>query len=583
MTVRAALLVCLLITPASALLAQPSDGDSWYSALAAWPDDAIAQADSGDVAPDAAAAAEPKQETPESVLTPPPDTEGQISLREAVLLALRNNLDIELARTEPMIAEEGVEAAKGVYDPLLQGNFGFDRAERRTVNRLQLTSSDAVRQNLNSSDGWNYGAGFSGILPFGLQYSSTTGLNRLDSNVAVVPLDKQFESSWVSRLTLPLLRDLGWNEASVTVRRSEIARDMTEDQFRSSLSGIVATVEDLYWNLAANRLAVRVAAKSLKTAQDLLEQTRVQQEVGVVSRVAVTQAEAGVAEREVLFIQAENLAASAKDALLDALLAPSADVFDDRDIIPESPRFENYQVDTDESIRRALRSRPELARARKVVDMADVEADFAKNQARPRFDLVASYGTQGLSGSGKPRSLAVDDPASDDDDDVLLVDFPDQGKSVDSFDDFFRASGAKSYSAGVRVEMPFGNNTAEARAVQRRIEARRAQIALKKQEQQVIREVREAARGVRAATQSVSAAERRVAATQETLRAEQERLRLGDSTPFQVLQFDEDLAEAEQSMIVALRQQANAITALERVQGTLLETRGIRFEEELAR
>ena len=577
MTVRAALLVCLLIAPASALLAAQGEGDTMYSALAVWPGDAIAQADPGDVAPDAAAAAEPKQETPESVLTPPPDAEQRVSLKEAILLALRNNLDIELARTEPMIAEEGVAAAKGAYDPVLGGNFAFDRIQRLTVNRLQASGGGLADQNLNSSNGWNYGFGVNGILPFGLQYSTTSGLNRLDTNSTFVPLDKQFDATWSSRLTMPLLRDLGWNNASVTVRRSEIARDMTEEQFRGSLNGIVASVEDLYWNLAANRAAVRVAAKSLKTAQDLLEQTRVQQEVGVVSRVAVTQAEAGVAERELLFIQAENLAASAKDALLDALLAPAADVFDDRDIIPESPRFENYTVDTDASIRKALSNRPELVRARQAVEMADVEADFAKNQARPRLDLVASYGTQGLSGAGRQ----VDNPLSDDPADMLP--FPDQGRSTDSFDDFFRAGGAKSYSAGVRVELPFGNNTGEARAVQSRIEARRAQIGLKKQEQLVVREVREAARSVRAATQSVAAAERRVAATQETLRAEQERLRLGDSTPFQVLQFDEDLAEAEQSMIVALRQQANAITALERVQGTLLETRGIRFEDELAR
>jgi HAE1 family hydrophobic/amphiphilic exporter-1 len=579
MTVRAALLFCLLIAPAATLRAAGND-DSSYSALAAWPgDEMIAEAGPGDAAPDAAAAGEPKQETPASVLTPPRDFEAQLSLKEAVLLALRNNLDVELARTEPMIAEEGVTAARGAYDPVLMGNFNFDRRESSTVNRLQLTNASVNSQNLNSSDGWTYGAGFNGILPFGLQYSSMTGLNRLDTNAQVVPLDKQFESTWISRLTLPLRRDLGWNLASVTVRRSEIARDMTQEQFRGSLNGIVASVEDLYWNLAANRAAVRVAAKSLKTAQDLLEQTRVQQEVGVVSRVAVTQAEAGVAEREVLFIQTENLAATAKDALLDALLAPSAQAFEDRDLIPEAPRFEDYQTDIDASLRKALRSRPELAQARKAVEMAGVEADFADNQARSRFDLVASYGTQGLSGSGK--MLPTPDTSTMDPNDFILVPFPDQGRSTDSFQDFFRGTGAKSYSAGVRVEMPLGNNTGEARAVQRRIETRRAQIALKKQEQRVILEVRNAVRGVRAATQQVSASERRVAATVETLRAEQERLRLGDSTPFQVLQFDEDLAEAEQSRIVALRQQANAITALERVQGTLLETRGIRFEDEL--
>jgi outer membrane protein TolC len=578
MTIRAVLLVCLLLTPAVAPQAAESEDDGAFSAQAtALAGDHVAQAE------DAAAAGEPKQETPESVLAGPTDTEAQISLKEAVLLALRNNLDIELARTDPAIAREGVSAARGAYDPVLQGNFTFDRGERLTVNRLQLTDSASAGLNLNSQNGWNYGAGFSGILPFGLQYSSTTGLNRLDSNVSVVPLEKQFESTWVSRLTLPLMRDLGWNDASVTVRRSQISQNMSDEQFRGSLTSIVASVEDLYWNLAANQAAVRVAAKSLKTAQDLLEQTRVQQEVGVVSRVAVTQAEAGVAEREVLFIQAENQAASAKDALLDALLAPSAQVFEERELIPEPPSFQDYPVDTDEAIRKALRSRPELVRAKQLVEMAEVESEFADNQARPRFDVIASYGTQGLSGPSKGQVFQVPNTATPDPADTISTAIPDQGDGSDSFDDFFRAAGAKSYSAGFRVEMPFGNNTGQARAVQRRIEARRAQIGLKKQEQTVIREVRDAVRTVRAATQSVAAAQRRRVATEETLRAEQERLRLGDSTPFQVLQFDEDLAEAEQSVIAALQQQQNAVTALERVQGTLLETRGIRFADELSR
>ena len=77
--------------------------------------------------------------------------------------------------------------------------------------------------------------------------------------------------------------------------------------------------------------------------------------------------------------------------------------------------------------------------------------------------------------------------------------------------------------------------------------------------------------------------ERRRVATEETLRAEQERLRLGDSTPFQVLEFEEDLAEAESQVIFSLQTYRNAITALERSQGTLLETRRISVSREMER
>src|SRR5262245_10755384 len=274
------------------------------------------------------------------------DPESRISLREAVLLALRNNLDVEIARTDHALAAEDVHAARGAYDPIAQTDFSFDRTERLTANTLQASGGGAG-VNLNAADGWTYRAQLSGILPFGLQYSSSAGLNRLDSNQIVVLLDKQYSSAWDSRLTLPLMRDLRLNDASVTVRRSEIALDISREQLRGSLTDIIAAVEDLYWNLAATQAAAGVAAKSLKTAQDLLERAQVQEQVGVVARVAVTQAEAGVAEREVLLIQAENRAASAKDALLDAILAPSAEGFEDRALLTEAPRFEIYDVRLD--------------------------------------------------------------------------------------------------------------------------------------------------------------------------------------------------------------------------------------------
>ena len=70
------------------------------------------------------------------------------------------------------------------------------------------------------------------------------------------------------------------------------------DKFDSELMDQVQNTEDAYWGLIAAQDSTRVAEKSLETAKALLEQTQAQYEVGVVSRVEVVQAEAGVADRE---------------------------------------------------------------------------------------------------------------------------------------------------------------------------------------------------------------------------------------------------------------------------------------------
>ncbi len=538
------------------------------------------------------------QDDARTVLAEVPDIESQITLDEAIQLALRNNLDIEIARTVPAVAETAIKQAEGAFDPVGNARYIFSHGEEPTAN--SLNSADNI-----ASDNWDYGGGISGILPFGLQYSTTTGVDRQETNQTIALLDRRFVARWNADVMLPLMRDFRVNQANMTLRRTRLSRDMSVDDFRTQLTQIVATVEDLYWDLAARRAAVNVATKSLKTAKDLLEQTIVQEEVGVVSRVAVVQARAGVAEREVNLIRAENAKENAHDLLLDALLAPSAAVFEDRELIPRPPQFADYPVDLAVSIQRALQNRPEIEKQKTAVEMAEMEVDLADNQAKPRVDLVASYGTAGQAGRidqnsvqnaalrsfdrnnlgqpvdemGNPLSQAQIDAATS----ALVSSIPIKKNGRDSFDDFFRAGGERSFSAGVQVEVPFFNRTGKGAASQRRIEARRARANVRKQEQLVVREVRQAVRSVESAAKSVRATERRRAAAMESLRAEQERLRLGDSTPFQVLEFDSDLAEAEGQVIEALRGYENAITALERVQGTLLEKRRIEIDDELDR
>ena len=62
------------------------------------------------------------------------------------------------------------------------------------------------------------------------------------------------------------------------------------------------------------------------------------------------------------------------------------------------------------------------------------------------------------------------------------------------------------------------------------------------------------------------------------LEAEEKKFENGMSTSFEVLTFQDDLSDAELSRIRALVDYRIALVALEKSQGTLLESRGLAFQ-----
>ena len=92
-------------------------------------------------------------------------------------------------------------------------------------------------------------------------------------------------------------------------------------------------------------------------------------------------------------------------------------------------------------------------------------------------------------------------------------------------------------------------------------------------------DIREAVRTLNAAYRGIGAADRSTQAANEQLRAEKIRLEYGESTPFEVLLKETDLVQAESKWISAIQVYRNAVTTLERQQGTILETNNIHLDQ----
>ncbi|MCP5044061.1 MAG: TolC family protein, partial [bacterium] len=108
-----------------------------------------------------------------------------------------------------------------------------------------------------------------------------------------------------------------------------------------------------------------------------------------------------------------------------------------------------------------------------------------------------------------------------------------------------------------------------------RLELRRAKTRLTQLHQQIILDVRRDIRLLEAARKGIDASERQRIAAEEQLRAERIRLEHGESTPFDVLQKESELVEAEVAKIEALQLYRTSASDLDRVQGTILRTHNI--------
>ena len=499
------------------------------------------------------------------------DDDGQtmrLSLNESIRFALQNNLDVEVQRFTPLIAGEFETQAWGVYDPEFFAEFGYSDVEHPSSFILD-------GQTLSTGDSYDGIGGIQGLVPYlGSFYSFQFNGERTTTNNVIQSYSPELRSSFTLAITQPLLRGLIWNEAWTRVKTSRVIYDESLENFRTRVMDTVQEVEDAYWTLIATSEQMRVAQKSLETAEALLDQTEVQYEVGVVSKVEVVEAEAGVADRDFNLIAAENFFSDAQDRLINLVFAT--------DLTPEStlrieptdaPKdYVTYHVDAEESTRLAFQQRPEIKIADDEIERQKLQLKFAKNERLPALDIQFVYGNRGLSGKQNSNLVGIGGvpapPGS----------VP-EGNFGDTLDNYFSDSAADQVSARAILSIPIPNTTARSRVSQGELQLRRATVDKRRLEQNIILEVRKAVRDLKSSQEGIEAAQRASAASAEQLRAERIRLEYGESTPFDVLLREEDFVEAESREIDAIRLYRISVTGLSRAQGSILANRNIAIDE----
>ncbi len=474
-----------------------------------------------------------------------------LSLKDSIVYALRNNFDIVISQLNSKIENSNVTIEKAKYDPSLQLSGSLENTEvpinSKLVGGLQTTSISPYVEQGKTAD-----AIVKSMVPTGATVS--LGYNIFRDYVEPSPfrlMNPSYQNYIEARITQPLLKGAGWfyNRSLINIARNN--KKISLSQFKSKAMEVSNSVQEAYWNLVKAIEDLKVAKKSMERAEDLLRKNQIQVEVGTLASVEVIDAEAGVASRLEAIITAENEIKNKEDELKKIMHFTDNNVISDAAILPtDKPVSEQKKVVLLDTIRVAMEKRPELQALQLKTENAGMQTRRRKNELFPSLDLTGGMRYTGL------------------------------GDEVSSANDSTFSESFQSEFFALSLGIPIGNRSARSEYSKSKLEARQADINVKKKELDIVVEVRVAVRQVTTNIERVAATKKARELTQKRLEMEEKKYSVGRSASLEVLRAQESLAIAEGNEIKAMVDYEISLGSLDKARGMILEAYDIRLEEE---
>lgn len=488
------------------------------------------------------------------------DNANQLSLtlEEAIEMALKNNNDIDASRNSVQIAEFNLRGARGIYDPLIEGESYYDSTSIPTASIIGGAVNGSVTQKRYFGS-----AGFSGFSPyFGGSYAARFDSSRTKTSNTNATLNPQFPSLLTFTYTQPLLRNFRFDGSRRLIEIAKKNLALSDSQFRQRAIDVIAAVEQSYWNLAFALRNLQVQIDAVKQARTQLESNQRQVEKGVLPPIDLVAANAQITTFEQNVYTAQEDVTRAENTLKTLMLAERTASEWSRPITPVSPiDLDPPKIGLDIAVAEALKGRPEITQFQASADVNAIDEKYYRDQKKPEINIVGSYTAQGLAGAvtsvgtGRvPENLIGGYGTSLGN--LIQLDYP-------------------SYRLGVTISLPWGNRVAEANLG--RVLAEKTRIANQRaQAEQIIEaEVRNALQALRSAEARLQSAAATRSSAEQLYQSEQRQFQAGTTTFFLVSQRQTELVAARGRELQAQTDLNRAISEFQRAIGSTLEVNNV--------
>jgi outer membrane protein len=473
----------------------------------------------------------------------------QVSIEDMRISALTNNLAIQVAKIDPLIAATSTREEEAKFDNIIfaYAKYGNQDTPKISGDKVQFTSDSPALNNeivkLSAIEQEKRSLGLEAGIKIPLRTGGTVTLSTpIEGKESIGQFaTEEYRSALRFSFSQPLLRDAGKQVNEASIRIAAYEQQSTNLNTRLQAIRIIAMVDKAYWSLYEAWGELDVRRQQYEYAQQNLAMVKRRVEEGLTAAVEVNRAEIGVADRmEALIIAETNLKLAQRQLrffLNDIGSTAQTDL-----LVPVSqPNLLKYEFDRQKLLDDAMAGRLELL-AQEVKLAADLtNIEYLENQTLPMFTLDYQYGALSNTASNIGNSY--------------------QNIFGQQFSD---------WSIGLRFEMPMTNEARKAR-LERAVQQRNQRLATKSlQELTVKKEIYDALDQVDQQWQRILAARQQVLIAGINYDAELKQFNEGLRTMTEVLETLTRLGEAQIKEVRAISDYQISLVDTAYATGTLL-------------
>jgi outer membrane protein TolC len=369
-----------------------------------------------------------------------------------------------------------------------------------------------------------------------------------------------------------LLAGFGFGPNLRYLRISKNNKKISDMAFKNQVITTITQIENIYWDLVNAYEQSQVSEQSLVFAQQSLDTAKKQLQLESIPAMDVMRAEAEVSKRDQDLTVARTTL-QLQELLIKNALTKSLDdpVLEAVPVVP-TDHLESTQASANQDIQHliseALHDRPELAESDIDLINRQISNKAARNALLPSLSLTGFYGGSGLAGPLNPIYNIPGVP------NVSNVPTAFVGALENAFNNT-----APDYYIGFNLNIPIRNRVAKADQYRSELEYRQAQLRQEQLRKQIRIEVRNAQYALEQAAARVDAARKARNLAQRTFEITQQEQALGAGATYQTMTAQRDLAVSELDLVTAMTVYEKAKVELDRATGTTLEHNGVEVQD----
>jgi outer membrane protein TolC len=452
-------------------------------------------------------------------------------------------------------------------DPQLYSQAWLDHTTTQLTNTV-TTGTSFFQQNT-----WEAQAYYSQYFALGTNVQVYyTGLRQATNNLFNAT-NPTLQSNFQAFVYQPVLAGFGLATNNRYIRIAKKNQQLTDLGFKAQAIATISQVENIYWTLVSAYQDEQVKDRSLQFANQTLEDDKKQLELQAIPAMQVMKDQSAVATAEGdLTVAKANLKLNElyiKNALTKAIDDPQ---LEDMPVIPldlsgTPDANENKPIQT--LITEAQKNRPDVSMDQIAMERAQISLKTIKNELLPSLTLYGEYAGAGLAGVPNPDCNPNNGCIPET---TLPNGF---GGALQNTFNYT----APEYQVGFELSITLRNRVAKADQFRSVLEYRQSEIQYEQQKKSITFDVRNSQFALQQSRARVDAALKARDLAQSTFNITKQEQQLGSKSSLDTLAADHDLAVAQSALFTAQAAYEQAKVYIDQATGETLDRMGVSIDD----